>query len=67
MAAAERLGGEPFDRKYTDYRLDTQRSGRVWPDPAEQSAKESSKETSLMQAGDGSLRIDRGDIRSKAA
>jgi multimeric flavodoxin WrbA len=29
-AAAERLGRELFTRKYTDYRLDTQRSGRVW-------------------------------------
>ena len=31
MAAAEALGRELFARKYTDYRLDTQRSGRVWP------------------------------------
>ena len=30
-AAAERLGHELFARKYSDYRLDTQRSGRVWP------------------------------------
>lgn len=28
--AAERLGREMFIRKYTDYRLDTPRSGRVW-------------------------------------
>ena len=27
------IGGrrEIFDRKYSDYRLDTQRSGKVWP------------------------------------
>jgi multimeric flavodoxin WrbA len=30
-AAAEQLGREMFSRKYSDYRLDTQRSGRVWP------------------------------------
>ena len=35
--AAERLGRELFDRKYTDYRLDTQRSGRVWPPPPPES------------------------------
>jgi hypothetical protein len=29
--AAEQLGREMFSRKYSDYRLDTQRSGRVWP------------------------------------
>ena len=28
--AAEALGRELFERRYTDYRLDTQRSGRVW-------------------------------------
>jgi multimeric flavodoxin WrbA len=28
--AAEQLGREIFERKYSDYRLDTQRSGRVW-------------------------------------
>jgi multimeric flavodoxin WrbA len=28
--AAEQLGRELFARKYSDYRLDTQRSGRVW-------------------------------------
>ncbi len=30
-AAAERLGREIFQRRYSDYRLDTQRSGKVWP------------------------------------
>lgn len=30
LVAAERLGREIFDRKYSDFRLDTQRSGRVW-------------------------------------
>jgi multimeric flavodoxin WrbA len=29
--AAEQLGRDMFSRKYSDYRLDTQRSGRVWP------------------------------------
>ena len=29
-ASAERLGRELFARSYTDYRLDTLRSGRVW-------------------------------------
>jgi multimeric flavodoxin WrbA len=29
--AAEQLGRDIFERKYSDYRLDTQRSGRVWP------------------------------------
>ena len=29
--AAEALGREMFERKYTDYRLDTLRSGKVWP------------------------------------
>lgn len=28
--AAEQLGREIFDRRYSDFRLDTQRSGRVW-------------------------------------
>lgn len=28
---AEQLGREFFERKYSDFRLDTQRSGRVWP------------------------------------
>ena len=31
IAAAEQFGREIFDRKYSDFRLDTQRSGRVWP------------------------------------
>lgn len=31
VLAAERLGLEFFERKYSDYRLDTQRSGKVWP------------------------------------
>ena len=30
-AAAEQFGRTFFDRKYSDFRLDTQRSGRVWP------------------------------------
>jgi multimeric flavodoxin WrbA len=29
--AAEELGREIFERKYSDYRIDTQRSARVWP------------------------------------
>jgi multimeric flavodoxin WrbA len=29
--AAEQLGREFFERRYSDFRLDTQRSGRVWP------------------------------------
>ena len=29
--AAEQLGREIFERRYSDFRLDTQRSGRVWP------------------------------------
>ncbi len=29
--AAEQLGRDLFARKYSDYRLDTPRSGRVWP------------------------------------
>jgi multimeric flavodoxin WrbA len=29
-ASAERLGRDLFARSYTDYRLDTRRSGRVW-------------------------------------
>jgi multimeric flavodoxin WrbA len=33
LRAAEDLGRELFARKYTDYRLDTQRSGRVWGQP----------------------------------
>jgi multimeric flavodoxin WrbA len=31
LSLAERLGRELFQRAYSDYRLDTQRSGRVWP------------------------------------
>ena len=31
IASATRLGLELFSRPYTDYRLDTQRSGRIWP------------------------------------
>ena len=31
IAAAEQLGREIFNRKYSDFRLDTPRSGRVWP------------------------------------
>jgi hypothetical protein len=30
LLAAEQLGREIFQRKYSDFRLDTQRSGRVW-------------------------------------
>jgi multimeric flavodoxin WrbA len=30
IVAAEQLGREIFERKYSDYRLDTQRSGKVW-------------------------------------
>jgi len=31
ILAAEQLGREIFERKYSDFRLDAQRSGRVWP------------------------------------
>ncbi len=31
LFAAEKLGRDLFDRSYTDYRIDTQRSGCVWP------------------------------------
>ena len=31
MLAAEQLGREIFSREHSDYRIDTQRSGRVWP------------------------------------
>lgn len=31
LQAAEQLGRELFARCYSDYRLDTQRSGKVWP------------------------------------
>jgi multimeric flavodoxin WrbA len=30
LVAAERLGAEIFERSYSDYRIDSQRSGRVW-------------------------------------
>jgi multimeric flavodoxin WrbA len=34
---AEQLGRSIFERRYSDYRIDTQRSGRVWsPEPANQ-------------------------------
>lgn len=32
--AAEQLGRTLFDRKYSDYQFDTQRSSRVWPSEA---------------------------------
>jgi multimeric flavodoxin WrbA len=31
LAAAERLGRDLFSTRYTDYRLESVRSGRVWP------------------------------------
>lgn len=31
VRAAEQLGRVFFERRYSDFRLDTQRSGRVWP------------------------------------
>lgn len=31
LMAAERIGREMFSRKYSDFRMDTERSGRVWP------------------------------------
>ncbi len=31
ISAAEQLGREIFERRYSDFRLDTQRSGKVWP------------------------------------
>ncbi|MEO1403668.1 MAG: flavodoxin family protein [Cyanobacteria bacterium J06635_1] len=31
ISAAEQLGRALFKRKYSDYRIDTERSGRVWP------------------------------------
>ncbi len=31
IVAAEKLGREIFNRKYSDFRIDTERSGRVWP------------------------------------
>ena len=36
IAAAEQFGREIFDRKYSDFRLDTQRSRRVWPQEGNQ-------------------------------
>ncbi len=37
ILAAEQLGREIFERKYSDFRIDTQRSGRVWPtEPSKQ-------------------------------
>lgn len=38
MASAERLGRDIFERKYSDFRLDTERSGRVWPQADTQSS-----------------------------
>jgi hypothetical protein len=32
LVAAERLGRELFDRKFTDYRIDSPRRGKVWGD-----------------------------------
>jgi multimeric flavodoxin WrbA len=29
--AAEQLGREIFEREYSDFRIDTERSGRIWP------------------------------------
>jgi len=40
--AAERLGRELFSGRYTDYRLDTARSGKIWP--VEPAAPASGKE-----------------------
>src|SRR5262249_12769662 len=31
ILAAEQLGREIFERKYSDFRIDTERSGKVWP------------------------------------
>ncbi|MEM9091498.1 MAG: flavodoxin family protein [Cyanobacteria bacterium P01_F01_bin.53] len=36
LMVAERLGREMFNRKYTDFRMDTERSGRVWPQEDDQ-------------------------------
>ena len=30
IKAAEQIGREMFSRKYSDFRIDTERSGRVW-------------------------------------
>ena len=32
MLAAEQLGRDIFERKYSDYKIDTPRSGKVWPE-----------------------------------
>jgi multimeric flavodoxin WrbA len=32
LSGAEALGRELFERKFSDYRIDTPRSGRVWPE-----------------------------------
>jgi multimeric flavodoxin WrbA len=32
ICGVEKLGREIFERKYSDFRLDTQRSGKVWPE-----------------------------------
>jgi multimeric flavodoxin WrbA len=32
VLAAQQLGRDIFERKYSDYRLDTPRSGKVWPE-----------------------------------
>ena len=37
LLAAEQLGREMFTLRYSDFRLDTQRSGRVWPQEDAQS------------------------------
>ena len=34
LAEAARLGQTFFELKYSDYHLDTERAGKVWPDPA---------------------------------
>lgn len=36
LMLAEQMGREIFNRKYSDYRIDTDRSGRVWPQDNEQ-------------------------------
>jgi len=36
VLAAEQLGREIFQRRYSDFRLDTQRRGRVWPSECDQ-------------------------------
>ncbi len=32
MALAEQLGRDFFTKKFSNFRLDTERSGKVWPD-----------------------------------